>query len=151
MQIIKYQKSDEDYYRAGLNLREEVLRKPLGKSLYQEDLTLEKDNDCYGILLEEQLVATLSCFDASANVAHVTAFAVAPFYQGQGLGKALVSFLKEELQAQGYTEIKVNARETAKRFYETCGFVAIGEPFKNQTLGIYDCVMHYQLKESIND
>ena len=47
--VKKYKSTDKTIYQASLQLRDVLLRQPIGKSIYEEDLTIEQDNDFYGI------------------------------------------------------------------------------------------------------
>lgn len=141
MSVVKYKSQETDLYEQTLQLRNKVLRLPLGKNIFVEDLTIEKENDFYGWEKEHQIIATLSTYLKEDRTIQLTAFAVEPIYQNQGYGKKLVEFLLEDLSKQGYERVDVSARSSAKGFYEKCGFKAIGEPVVNETLGIKDYLM----------
>jgi len=46
----KYKSTDTEIYKSSLELRNELLRIPFGKSIYDDNLEIEKDNDFYGVL-----------------------------------------------------------------------------------------------------
>lgn len=142
----KYKSSDQKIYQDSLRLRNELLRLPIGKSIYDEDLSLEKDNDFYGVFQEEQLIGTLSFYEKAPFVAQLTAFAVAENFQGVGLGSKLVAFLIDDLKSQGYRKITVAARATAKDFYQKCGFTILKGPLLNPQLDVIDYEMLYVIK-----
>lgn len=141
----KYKSYDTKIYRESLKLRNELLRKPIGKSIYEENLSVEKDNDFYGIFDGEQLIATLSFFEKEPGSAQLTAFAVKEEFQRQGLGQNLVAFLVADLRVRGYHRVLVAARATAKDFYQKCGFQIINGPILNQQLGVADYGMVYEI------
>lgn len=143
----KYHSTDTKFYQDSLILRNKLLRAPINKSLFDEDLTIEKNNDFYGIFFEEQLIGTLSFFTKDTGVAQLTAFAVEENFQRQGLGQKLVAFLTEDLKSRGYKKVVVDARATAKNFYEKCGFVIEKGPVLNKTLGVEDYKMVYELEK----
>ncbi|MEI5993616.1 GNAT family N-acetyltransferase [Candidatus Enterococcus mansonii] len=145
MQLIKYKTSDKTYYEQTLHLRNLVLRKPLGKNIFDEDLRIEKENDFYGWETGNRIIATLSVYKGAEGVANLTAFAVEPVYQHQGYGRRLVTFLIADLKKNAYKELKVQARETARPFYEKCGFIVESEPLINKTLKTTDYIMSYSI------
>lgn len=141
----KFCSTDILTYQSALELRNDLLRKPIGKNIYDEDLTIEKDNDFYGVFLGDQLIGTLSYFEESAGIAHLTAFAVAEKFQGQGLGRGLVKFLIKDLRRKSFKQINVDARATAKTFYQKCGFLVESGPILNKYLAVEDYKMVYLL------
>lgn len=150
MKLVKYKSYDTDYYTQTLKLRNDVLRRPLGKSIFDEDLTIERENDFYGWVKENQIIATLSTYVKESKTIHLTAFAVAPTYQNQGYGKGLITFLIEDLDKQVYERLSVFARATAKDFYEKCGFTVAGEVIENSILGIDDYLMTRNINKELN-
>ncbi|MHC5227787.1 GNAT family N-acetyltransferase [Enterococcus sp. LJL99] len=141
----KYSTLDHLIYKESLELRNELLRIPIGKSIYSENLKIEKDNTFFGAFEEEQLVGTLSYYEEADQIAHLTAFAVAIAHQKRGIGKKLLELLIQELQKKGYREIRVDARELAVPFYKKCGFEIVSGPVINQALKVVDFKMVFYL------
>ncbi|WP_086314420.1 hypothetical protein A5821_001987 [Enterococcus sp. 7F3_DIV0205] len=134
----KYKSADSKIYKNSLALRNNLLRIPIQKSIYDENLDLEKENDFYGVFKDEELIGTLSFFEKEPFVAQLTAFAVNKKFQRLGLGKRLVEFLLTDLKSRGYDKICVNARTNAKIFYQKCGFIIVEGPIVNAELGVED-------------
>ncbi|WP_314063167.1 GNAT family N-acetyltransferase [uncultured Vagococcus sp.] len=118
-----------------------MLRLPIGKSIYSENLAIEKDNDFYGVFEEEQLIGTLSYYEEKPQAAHLTAFAVKSSHQRTGIGKKLIEMLIKDLKSKGYEEIRVDAREEAVSFYKKCKFEIVSGPVINEILGVIDFKM----------
>ncbi|MCO7124378.1 GNAT family N-acetyltransferase [Sporolactobacillus shoreicorticis] len=146
--FIKYKTIDRNYYRQALTLRNRVLRKPIGKDIYSEDLSVEKDNDFYAALIDNKVVATFSVFAEAPQIAHLTAFAVEPEFQKQGIGSKLLIDAIGDLKRKHFKQIKVNARSTAYGFYQKNGFKAVGHKYHNDRLGIDDYLMIYEITKS---
>lgn len=143
MKLIKYTKKDINLYDETLKLRDEILRKPLGKSIFEEDLEIEKDNNFYGIIVDKKLIATLSYYEEKVLVVHLVAFAVLDKYQNKGYGTEIFNFLVDDLRKNNYNKINVNARSTAVNFYKKLGFKIFNGPVYNKDLGIEDYIMEY--------
>ncbi|SFG33999.1 Acetyltransferase (GNAT) domain-containing protein [Sporolactobacillus nakayamae] len=146
MRTIKYKTLDHDYYRQALALRNKVLRKPIGKDIYSENLSIEKDNDFYAVLMDNKIIATFSIFVEAPQVAHLTAFAVEPVFQRQGMGSKLLNYAIEDLKSKNFKQIKVNARSTAHEFYQKNGFEDIGGNYHDNRLGLDGYLMIYEIK-----
>ena len=146
MKYIKYKSTDKKYYKQTLNLRNDVLRIPLSKDIFDEDLEIEKDNTFYGCLSDGRLIATFSTFEVSFKKAQITAFAVDLEYQKRGIGSSLMAFAMNDLKRQNIETVSVYSRETAIVFYEKCGFRVIQEAEFNSYLGILDYKMEYQIR-----
>ncbi|MBL1224549.1 GNAT family N-acetyltransferase [Enterococcus sp. BWR-S5] len=140
MERIKYE-SNSIIYQESLMLRNRILRLPLGKDIFAEDLSIERQNKFYGILVDKQLIATISAYDEAPSIAHVTAFAVEEAYQKMGYGRLLLDFLVTDLAESGFKRVNVDARATAKVFYEKCGFIVVDGPIRNEHLEIDDYKM----------
>ena len=81
MKIVKFHSSDHKYYQQNLQLRDAILRQPIGKTISVNDLEIEMDNDFYGSIVDDKLLATLSVYAEQSYVAHLTAFAVKTHFQ----------------------------------------------------------------------
>ncbi|MBP2098913.1 GNAT family N-acetyltransferase [Enterococcus rivorum] len=143
----KYKSIDSKVYKDSLVLRNDLLRVPIQKSIYDENLDLEKGNDFYGVFKDGNLIGTLSFFEREPFVAQLTAFAISKEFQRLGLGKKLVVFLLTDLKSRGYHKISVNARTSAKEFYQKCGFAFIEGPILNSELGVEDYRMEYLIEK----
>jgi len=135
---IKYSTS---LYKSALELRNEVLRKPLRRSLDLVDLEGESEQQHFGIIGQENaLIACVSAKEISGKHHKLRQMAVAEEFQGKGVGAELVSRVERELIAQGVQEISLHARESAIKFYEKLGYVCAGELFDE--VGISHIKMH---------
>ncbi|AVI94512.1 putative GNAT family N-acetyltransferase [Oenococcus oeni] len=143
--FFKFGTEDQEYYRENLVLRNEVLRKTIGKNIFDDDLEIEKNNLFYGITIHEHLIATFSLFDEELLTAHLAAFAVKKDFQKQGLGSRLLKYAIDDLRNRGYKQIKTNARTSAHGFYLKNGFKDLGRRYHNSRLGINDYSMVYVL------
>ncbi|QHJ07833.1 GNAT family N-acetyltransferase [Hymenobacter busanensis] len=70
--------------------------------------------------------------------------AVAPAWQGHGVGQQLMHYLEDAARRQGFTEIVLHARETAVAFYQRLGYTVI-EP--SHTL--FGVIPHFLMQKSL--
>lgn len=85
---------------------------------------LDPNGRMYLALLDENPVGTLKVFSMDAT-AGIYGFAVAPRYQGQGIGRAMLTRILAQLESDGYARITLevltdNARAIA--LYNSTGF-----------------------------
>ncbi len=130
--IIAY--GSEDYDQA-LALRDSLLRRPLGLSLYDEDLSGEKDAYHLGIFKGPELAAVLVLIPKDSATLQMRQVAVSQPLQGQHLGAKLVAFAESFAATQGFTRIVLNARQTAEAFYHKQGYTTVSEPFVELGIG----------------
>ncbi len=116
-------------YRLACSLRNEVLRLPLGLSLYDEDLELESEYWHFGVFESEALLGCVVVVPLGAGGARLKQMAIAEAVRGKGLGRRLYEALEARLIAMGVSELRLHARETALGFYERLGFESEGETF----------------------
>jgi predicted GNAT family N-acyltransferase len=115
--------ADSDYYKV-YDLREEILRKPIGLSLKDEDLS----GDALDIILvAEEKEEILGCVmlhpTNDTDTYKLRQMAVLDGLQGKGIGKALVNAAEQSLRDRGINKIILHARETATKFYQKLGYV----------------------------
>ena len=126
IRIITYGSDD---YDAELQLRDKVLRKPLGMSLFEEDLSRDKADIHIAVFYDNVLVGCLLLLPVAENVLKMRQVAVDEAFRSNGLGGLMVDFAEEYAQKQGYKKIELNARETALAFYERHNYSVTGEQF----------------------
>jgi len=56
----KFLTTNKQLYKQNINLRNAVLRSPLGKLITPEEMMIEQNNQFYGITVADVLVATFS-------------------------------------------------------------------------------------------
>jgi hypothetical protein len=122
-------------YRLALRLRDEVLRKPLGLSLEDEDLDAEGGELHFGLFLPDgALVACAAAAPLSPTEAKIRQMAVAAPRRGEGLGRRLLDGIEKDLRARGFTRFVLNARSTAVGFYEKLGYAVVGGEFLDHAI-----------------
>jgi len=122
-------------YRSACELREAVLRFPLGLPLSEQDLQGEAEQLHFAMFADnDELVACVIAVPLSADQARIRQTAVAPQYQKRGLASKMMRELEAILATRGFTSISLHARASAISFYEKLGYEAVGEEFTEVTI-----------------
>jgi predicted GNAT family N-acyltransferase len=121
-------------YRASVLLRNEVLRRPLGLELTDEEL--ERERSDYHLVCEEngELVGCLVLAPQGNDEIKMRQVSVSPHARGQGVGRALTEFAEKFSRQQGFTRMTLHARSTAVPFYEKLGYERTGDEFEEVTI-----------------
>ena len=127
---------DSDEYKLELELRNELLRKPIGLSVYDEDLAKEETDYHIGAFLNGVLVGCLVLTPISDEEIKMRQVAVRESLQGFGIGKKLVAYSERVAQEHGYSKIILNARIRVAAFYKKLEYEPIGEAFIEDMTGI---------------
>lgn len=116
-------------YRDVWTLREEVLRKPLGQSLRNEDLSGEVAE--YIIIATEsgEVIGCVMLRPLTGGALKARQMAVAASQQGKGIGTKLMREAEMLAAAEGFGCIMLHARKTAVPFYERLGYAVEGGEF----------------------
>lgn len=133
------------FYQQVIDLRQRVLRAPLGLDIYKDDLEAETEQIIF-IYEEDGLV--LGCVllqHADAETFKLRQMAVAPESQGKGIGAALVQAAETYALQTGKKQILLHARNVAIPFYEKSGYVAEGKEFTE--VGI----PHHHMRKNLAD
>ena len=119
-----------DEYKQTCELRNEVLRLPLGLNLYSEDLQQEKEQLHFGLFDHcNELIACVIAVLQGSGKAKLRQMAVKAGYEGRGAGRRLLLSVEALLVARGVTQLSLHARISAAGFYEKLGYVYSGAPF----------------------
>ncbi len=117
-------------YEAELQLRDEVLRKPLRLNLYDQDLESEKEYLRAGAFFDKKLVGVLLMIPSEQKTVQMKQMAVDPEYQKMQIGRKIMEFSERLLKDKGYCKIFMHARKYAVPFYEKLGYHIVGEEFE---------------------
>lgn len=123
-----------DWYEQACELRNQVLRLPLGLDLQTEDLSAESEYMHFGIEQEGQIVAYVLAVPLTAARAKLRQMAVAAAYQGQGIGRRLLKLVEASLNQKGIQVLELDARKEAVGFYEKLGYAVEGDEFISVTI-----------------
>ena len=116
-------------YREELELRDTMLRKPIGLKHSEAELGKEPGYRHFGLLIEERLIACLMVVPHGAGLVQIRQMAVREELQGRGYGRYLMTAVEPLLAVTGGGHIFFNARHTAIEFYTKLGYAGVGDPF----------------------
>ncbi len=120
---------DGDAYRQALDLRQAVLRAPLGLPLRPEDTADDAAQLHFGLFEDDRLAACVLAVPLGGGRAKIRQMAVRPDRQGRGLGRILLEQALAHLAARGFTGFELHARLAVAGFYERLGFRRAGPVF----------------------
>ena len=124
-----------DDYGNSCDLRNEILRKPLGMNLFDEDLEKEKDFiHLIGKNEEQELITYLQFKKIEEDTLKMQQVVVAEHAQGKGIGRNLILFSEQFAIMSGFSSIILHARENVIGFYERLGYAREGERFLEVTI-----------------
>lgn len=134
-------------YRDMVALRDAVLRKPLGLTFTEAYLQQEINDWLIGCYLTENdrelLAGCCILTPVSDTTVQLRQMAVAPEFQGRGIGSSIIAFAEQQAVSNGFTELMMHARKTAAGFYEKLGYKIHGDEFME--VGI----LHYEMKKKL--
>lgn len=131
MDILQFKKitpADKEY-AVVFELRENILRKPIGLSLHDEDLSNEINDHILIAEVGKEIIACLILSPKPGNTVQLRQMAVAEAWQGKNIGKQLVAYAEQFAWDNGYYRIILHARIVAQGFYEKLGYHPVGEIF----------------------
>lgn len=133
-------------YKQELQLREQLLRQPLGLVLTAEDMMGEDTQLHYGIVQDGELIACVLVKILNAQDARLRQMVVAPQMRKAGIGSRLLAEVETLLVQKGVARITLHARLAAMPFYRKAGYAPEGEPFTE--IGIPHVRMVKDLQDS---
>jgi predicted GNAT family N-acyltransferase len=119
-------------YKKSIDLRRQVLRKPLGLDFTSDDLITELDQFHFALFYNNELQAILllkTMNDNNPGVLKMRQVAVNPEFQSKGFGSILVKFSEQWAIESGYKSFELHARITAVEFYKKLNYEEIGREF----------------------
>jgi predicted GNAT family N-acyltransferase len=131
---------DSPEYEQMIQLRLDVLRRPLGLSFTPDELKKEKDDILLGAFEEDKLLACCVLTPTEKATIKLRQMAVQNNIQGKGVGATLLRFAENVARDRGYAYMTMHARDTATGFYEQNGYEIDGEQFIEVTIPHYKMV-----------
>ena len=128
-------------YEAELELREKILRLPLGMSVYNEDLSKEAAHDHFCVISGDKVIGTLFMARVDETTLKMRQVAVDESLRDTGIGRRLVEYMENHYKDSGIKKIVLDARKTAVGFYLKTGYNIVGDEFSE--VGI----PHYKMEK----
>jgi N-acetylglutamate synthase-like GNAT family acetyltransferase len=119
--------SESSAYRKALELRDEVLRKPLGLKIENDDLS-DEVNQVHFVALIDSAVVGVVVLKIEGTTGKLRQMAVKSEIQGKQIGRKLVNDLESHAKSVSIHEIKLHARHYAAGFYEKLGYAKTKKP-----------------------
>ena len=121
-------------YTLEKELRNRVLRMPLGLLLSEEDLRGEDEQVHLAALNGRGRVVGCVLIFFSGDIAKVRQLAVEEAYRGRGVGVELMKRAEQAVRARNVRTVTLHGRLTARGFFEKLGYRAVSEVFTEVTI-----------------
>lgn len=121
-------------YQQMVQLRDEVLRKPLGLSFSPEQLDAEKNDILIGAFEDSRILGCCILTPIDQDTVKLRQMAVAKKQQHKGIGYSIMQFAENLARDKGFKVITMNARDTAIGFYQKMGYQVVGDEFIEVTV-----------------
>ena len=125
-------------YKQALQLRDKILRKPLGLQFSEAELKKDEHDIHFGLFEEEKIVACLTLTKTDNGKMKMRQVAVYDTAQGKGLGSKLSVAAEEYAKENGYHTMFCHARKAASNFYLKLGYKIIGDEFTEVNIPQYE-------------
>lgn len=117
-----------------VQLRSDMLRKPLGLTFDKAELEREKDDILMGAFEDDKLLGCCLMTKIDPATLRLRQMAVPNSMQGKGVGRALMIFAENIARDLGYKKLCMHARSTAVGFYQKLGYRVSGNEFIEVTI-----------------
>ena len=122
---------DSSAYKKMVEIRNDILRKPLGLSFSQEELEKEKDDILIGCFEDDELEGCCILTKEGNGTIRLRQMAVTDILQGKGIGRVLMQFAENIARDKGFTLMTMHARSNAVGFYEKLGYKRLTKSMGN--------------------
>lgn len=130
-------------YKETLQLRENVMRKPLGLLLSAEDVKDDNVRTHIGGYCNGVLICACSFKIIHRKIAHLYSVCVKQEFQNRGVGQQLMHFTEKYVKLHGAARLYVEGRKSAKKFYQKCGFSPCGSEYIDMN------ILHQDMRKDI--
>lgn len=121
-------------YNQMVELRNDILRQPLGLVFDPEELARETEDILIAAFEEEKMLGCCLLTKIDNKGVRLRQMAVQNNLQGKGIGAAMMNYAENVARDAGYNKIIMHARKTAIGFYEKLGYKVTGKEFQEITI-----------------
>jgi predicted GNAT family N-acyltransferase len=130
-----------DLYHQSIDLRDRILRQPLGLQFSKEELEQESNSHHLLYIEKGEVIGVIVMRPIDDNIFKMRQVAIDSKWQRKGIGQALVKFSETFTKLKKRNKITLHARDTAIPFYLKLGYHTIGNEFEE--VGI----KHYKMEK----
>ncbi|MBL0133274.1 MAG: GNAT family N-acetyltransferase [Chitinophagaceae bacterium] len=116
-------------YQQMVQLRNDILRKPLGISFSPDELENEKNNTLIAAYEDDKMLGCCMLIRQDAEEIRLRQMAVLNNLQGKGIGRAILQFAENIARDTGYKKITMHSRKTSTPFFEKLGYKICSDEF----------------------
>ncbi len=116
-------------YEQTLLLRDKIMRKPLGLSINNDDLSYEQQAIVLAVFDTETILGTGVLVFEDEATAKVRFLCVDSNLQKGGIGRAILENMEERSLQHGIKKVHLESRVTAKDFYKKLGYHEYGDTY----------------------
>jgi len=121
-------------YKQMVELRRQILRKPLGLDFTNEELSVEKEDLLIAAYEDDTMLGCCILTQIEPNAVRLRQMAVKSGLQGKGIGRVLLEFAENIARDRGNKKLTMHARKTAVGFYEKQGYKIAGDEYTEVTI-----------------
>lgn len=130
-------------YHQMVKMRQDILRRPLGLTLTEEEIQKEKENLFIAAFEDEQMLACCMIVEMEPKKARLRQMAVLNNLQGKGIGRALIQFAENIARDHGYRVMSMHARKPTVPFFEKMGYKITSNEFIEIT------IPHFEMEKEL--
>ena len=117
-----------------IELREMVLRRPLGLSYSHDELARERDDILIVCTDDGEMLGCCILTEIDKETVRLRQMAVPDKLHGKGIGASVIHFAENLAKDKGYRCVTMHSRDSAIGFYERFGYKIKGNQFKEVNL-----------------
>ncbi len=139
LKVINYQSAA---YESMCRLRDDVLRRPIGLRLSEEDRQKDINDILFAGMEGDEVIGCCILSQVDETTGKLRQMAVKEAYQGKGIGRKVLQFAEKWAWEQGYKTLTMHARKVATDFYLKEGYQICSNEFSE--VGI----PHFEMKKT---
>lgn len=121
-------------YTEMVDMRRQILRKPLGLDFTEDELNNEHDNLHIAIYEDDVMLGCCMLVKTDDEKVQLRQMAVKTGLQGKGIGRSLMQFAENLARDRGFRKVIMHARKAVAGFYQKLGYKIVGEEFTEITI-----------------
>ena len=130
-------------YAKMVQLRNEILRKPLGLQFSDDELAKEENDILIVAFDDDDILACCMLTQESKEKVRLRQMAVLNNLQGKGIGATMMNFAENVARDRGFQVMSMHARKSAVGFYEKLGYKISSDEFTEVT------IPHFEMQKKL--